>query len=114
MPQVESLVFGVCSGLLAKNFTSGYIFGVMTDDDRRTVRGGGLGAPAISGAAFAGLGLQFALAILFFLYVGKWLDAKLGTEPWLLVLGVFVGAGGGFYSIYRKLMGAQRQGADRR
>ena len=56
-----------------------------------------------SGLEFAGLGIQFVVAILLFLYLGKWLDGKLGTAPWLLILGVFVGAGGGFYSMYRKL-----------
>ena len=40
-----------------------------------------------------GLGLQFALAILVFTFVGQWLDRRLGTEPWLLLVGVFSGAG---------------------
>jgi F0F1-type ATP synthase assembly protein I len=62
-----------------------------------------------SAAAYAGLGLQFALAIVLFLFVGKWLDEKLGTSPWLLVAGVFLGATAGFYSIYRRLMADQRK-----
>jgi F0F1-type ATP synthase assembly protein I len=53
-----------------------------------------------------GLGMQFVVAILLFLFVGKWLDAKLGTSPWLLILGVFVGAGAGFYAMYRKVFGS--------
>jgi len=57
-------------------------------------------------AEFAGVGLQFALSIIVFLYVGQWLDRKLGTAPWLLVLGVFFGAGASFYSMYRKLTAA--------
>jgi len=56
---------------------------------------------------FAGVGLQFALSILVFLYAGQWLDRKLGTAPWLLLAGVFVGGAGSFYSMYRKLMAAQ-------
>jgi F0F1-type ATP synthase assembly protein I len=67
------------------------------------------GTGAGSGAAFAGLGLQFALAIVVFLYAGQWLDRRLGTGPLFLILGVFVGAGGAFYSMYRKLMAAQRR-----
>jgi len=63
---------------------------------------------------YAGLGLQFALAILLFVYLGQWLDRRLGTEPWLLLIGVFVGAGGGFYSIYRKLMADLRREEERR
>ena len=69
---------------------------------------------ANSGSAYMGLGLQFGLAIILFMFVGKWLDARLGTSPWLLILGVFVGAGGGFYSIYRRLMEDQRREDARR
>jgi ATP synthase protein I len=62
-----------------------------------------------SAGAYAGLGLQFAASILVFLYLGQWLDRRLGTDPWLLLIGVFVGAGGSFYSIYRKLMREQER-----
>ena len=58
-------------------------------------------------AGLAGVGLQFVITLLVFLYVGQWLDRKLGTAPWLLLVGVFVGAGASFYSMYRKLMAAQ-------
>lgn len=63
------------------------------------------GGPSV--AEFAGAGLQFALAILLFVFLGQWLDRRLGTAPWCLMGGVFLGAGGGFYSMYRKLMAAQ-------
>jgi F0F1-type ATP synthase assembly protein I len=33
-----------------------------------------------------------------------WLDRKLGTAPWMLGLGVFVGAGAGFYAMYRVIL----------
>lgn len=59
--------------------------------------------------AYAGLGLQFAVSILVFLFVGQWLDRKLGTAPVFLLVGVFVGAGGAFYSMYRKLMAIQAE-----
>jgi F0F1-type ATP synthase assembly protein I len=72
-----------------------------------------VGPTGISGAQYAGLGLQFAVAILLFLYLGSWLDGKLGTS-WLTIVGAFVGAGGGFYSIYRKLMAEQRADQARR
>ncbi len=71
-------------------------------------------AAGTSAAAYAGLGLQFALAILLFTFAGQWLDRRLGTEPWLLLVGVFTGAGGGFYSIYRRLMTDLRRDEERR
>jgi F0F1-type ATP synthase assembly protein I len=55
-------------------------------------------------ARFAGVGLQFAVTILVFLWLGTWLDRKLGTAPLFLYLGVFLGAGGAFYGMYRQLM----------
>lgn len=61
------------------------------------------------GAEYAGLGLQFALSILLFLFVGQWLDRRLGTDPWLMITGVFTGAGASFYSMYRKLMAIQER-----
>lgn len=54
---------------------------------------------------YAGIGLQFAVSIVVFLYVGQWIDGRLGTAPWGLIIGVFTGAGAAFYSMYRRLMG---------
>src|SRR6476620_6125392 len=62
------------------------------------------GGPSV--AEFAGVGLQFAVSILVFVFLGQWLDRKLGTAPWMLMLGVFLGAGASFYSMYRKLTAA--------
>lgn len=94
----------------------------MTDDRKHVPQGdsdesfggrrmsGGASA-GLSGAEFAGVGLQFAATILVFTFAGIWLDKRLGTSPWLLLLFVFLGAGGGFYSIYRKVVMAQRRDA---
>jgi ATP synthase protein I len=73
---------------------------------------GGGGGNGPSPASFAGAGVQFVVSILLFLYIGKWLDAKLGTAPWLLMAGVFVGAGAGFYSFYHRIMAASRDHGD--
>ncbi len=58
---------------------------------------------------YAGLGIQFAVAIVLFLKLGEWADRRLGTEPILLYVGVFIGAGAAFYSMYRGLMADQRK-----
>jgi len=63
----------------------------------------------VSGAEFAGVGLQFAVTIVVFMFAGIWLDRTLHTSPWLLLVCVFAGAAAGFFSIYRKLMSAQRR-----
>jgi F0F1-type ATP synthase assembly protein I len=58
--------------------------------------------------------MQFALTILVFAFGGIWLDKKLGTSPWLLLLMVFGGAGLGFWSMYRRLMGKRDRGSEKR
>lgn len=59
-------------------------------------------------ADLAGAGVQFAVAILVFLFLGRWLDGRLGTSPIFLLVGAFVGAAGGFYSMYQKVTAATR------
>ena len=73
----------------------------------RRLGAGGQDGPGAG--AYAGLGLQFAISILVLLWVGQWLDRRLGTAPILLIAGVFVGGGAAFYSIYRKLMAMQQR-----
>ncbi len=76
--------------------------------------GGGRRSTAPSAGEYAGVGLQFAFTIVAFMFAGMWLDRALGTSPWLLILFVFGGASAGFYSIYRKLMAAQRRADEAR
>ena len=74
--------------------------------------GGRRAEKGVSGAEFAGIGFQFAAAILVFVFLGVWLDRRLGTAPWLLIVCVFVGAAGGFYSMYRKMTTATSRDSD--
>lgn len=53
---------------------------------------------------YTGYGLTWALSTLLFLLGGWWLDGKVGTEPLFLILGAFVGAGAGFYSLYHHIV----------
>lgn len=49
---------------------------------------------------YLGLGLTWAVATLLFFFAGLWLDARLGTSPWLALVGAFFGGATGFYNIY--------------
>lgn len=66
------------------------------------------GSPGGAGAV-AGVGIQFAVSILLFLYVGQWLDRRFGWTPWGTLVGVLVGAVAGFTSLYRRLMAELRR-----
>lgn len=74
------------------------------------VKAGVRGSPTLGGAGrYVGLGLQFVIAILLFLWIGKWVDRQLGTDGPGVLVGVFVGAGAAFYSMYKSLMADQRR-----
>ena len=52
---------------------------------------------------YAGFGIQLAVTLLVFTWVGQWADRKLGTEGLLTVLAVLLGFGGSLYSLIRGL-----------
>lgn len=63
----------------------------------------------------AGIGIQFGLTIVVFVFGGVWLDRRFGTSPWCMLGCTFVGAAGGIYSMYRQAMAVERgQGEDRK
>lgn len=51
-----------------------------------------------------GIGITFTASILVFLYLGRWVDGKLGTEPLFLIVGVFTGFGLSILWMYRRLV----------
>ena len=57
---------------------------------------------------YSGIGFQFAAVVGAFSLGGHWLDGRLGTSPWILLLGVFTGFALGLYSLLSKLPGGTR------
>jgi F0F1-type ATP synthase assembly protein I len=54
------------------------------------------------------VGLELALSVLVGVLGGQWLDTRLGTEPWLMVSGLLLGAVAGFRTLWRALDKANR------
>jgi hypothetical protein len=52
---------------------------------------------------YAGLGVQLAVSLLVFVWVGQWADRKLGTGGVLTVVAAFLGFGGTMYWLIRSL-----------
>ncbi len=76
----------------------------------QTSTGPGGKRPKVPDAAqYAGLGVTFAGGIVLFTLLGVWLDGRLGTSPWGVILGVFVGFGLSLLWIYRKLVVQPRE-----
>ena len=76
------------------------------EEPRRKGRGGS--APASPGE-YLGHGLTMAASTLLFLWLGTKADGWLGTEPWLALLGAFLGAGAGFYHLIHHLVVVPRE-----
>lgn len=61
------------------------------DPDRQILRALGL---------MTQLGLSMAVSVIIGVMLGHWLDGKLGTSPWLLILGCIIGAAASFKVLY--------------
>jgi ATP synthase protein I len=64
-------------------------------------------------SAMMGVGLQFVVTVLVCLFAGQWIDGKLGTYPWLMIAGMMVGGGVGFWSLMR-VAKAENERAERK
>jgi ATP synthase protein I len=47
------------------------------------------------------IGMQLAIAVVAFFFLGRWLDGKFGTSPWLMITGAVLGGVGGMISFLR-------------
>ena len=52
---------------------------------------------------YAGLGVQLAVSMLVFVWIGQWLDRKLGAGGLVTVIAAFLGFGGTMYWLIRSL-----------
>ena len=59
--------------------------------------------------SMSSVGLELAIAVLLGLFAGLWADKKLGTGPWLMLLGLVFGMIAGARAIYRVVREADRQ-----
>ena len=61
------------------------------------------------GANLAGIGFQFAGAVLVFMGAGWFLDKKLGSGPWAMLAGMLLGLGVGFYVMVKSANAERRR-----
>jgi F0F1-type ATP synthase assembly protein I len=59
-----------------------------------------------------GLGFELVAPLLAGLFGGRWLDGRLGTAPWLVLVGAVTGAAAGMWSVYRRVVppGSSKRG----
>jgi hypothetical protein len=52
---------------------------------------------------YAGLGIQLAVSLLVFVWIGQWADRKLGTGGILTIVAALLGFTGTMFSVIRRL-----------
>jgi len=60
-------------------------------------------------AHYSTVGLEMGLAVAVGAGLGYYLDKRLGTHPWLMIVCLFFGIAAGFRSLYRALKRMQRE-----
>jgi F0F1-type ATP synthase assembly protein I len=59
-----------------------------------------------------GVGWYIAACIILGVMAGLWLDGKLSTKPWLMLLGLSLGLGCAFWGVYRMLFQVTKEEED--
>lgn len=60
-------------------------------------------------SSYSTVGLELVLSIIVGFLGGRWLDGKLGTHPWLSLVGFFFGVAAGFRTLWRAGRRMQRE-----
>ena len=71
--------------------------------------GPGRGRDLRTFARVGSVGIELAVSTTIGLLGGRWLDGKLGTEPWLTIVGLLIGVAAGFKSLIETARKAQRE-----
>ncbi len=79
----------------------------MAQEPKESPFGKGFGA----GYSIVGAGFQLVFSMLFFLGLGYLADRWLRTDPWLMLLGMLIGLGAGFYAFWLRIS-AMSKGQD--
>jgi ATP synthase protein I len=75
----------------------------------RTVPGSERGKQIKTFARVGALGIELAASTVIGLFGGQWLDGKLGTKPWLSIVGLILGVVAGFRSLYQTARSENRK-----
>jgi ATP synthase protein I len=55
----------------------------------------------VSYAVYSVVGIQLAVSVIAGLFFGNYIDKKIGTAPWLTIVGLVLGSAGGFYNLFK-------------
>ena len=72
------------------------------------------GKGAYNALSASSVGLELGIAVALGLAIGYWLDQRLGTAPWMLLLWLVIGFAAGFRGVLRAVRASDRAAADKR
>lgn len=72
------------------------------DDSPKVVQESLTKNPAKDFGPFLTMGLQLAISVVVFFFIGYWLDGEFGTSPWCTIVGAALGATGGLIKFLRE------------
>lgn len=62
--------------------------------------------------SLSSVGLEMGIAVILGLLFGRWLDGRIGTEPWMMILFTILGFAAGFKGVFRALRESDRIAAE--
>jgi F0F1-type ATP synthase assembly protein I len=81
----------------------------MDQREEKPIEGGTESSIMRSVAPYLTMGIQLAIPVVLFFFLGKWLDSKYDTSPWLMFAGLILGAIGGMIKFIQSVMALGRQ-----
>jgi len=67
---------------------------------------------AFQAMSASAVGLELGVAVIIGLFFGRWLDGKLGTAPWLMIVFLALGFAAGIIGLVRGAKRAEKASAD--
>jgi F0F1-type ATP synthase assembly protein I len=64
---------------------------------------------AVRGLKLSSVGIELALSVLIGLFAGRWVDSRLGTDPWLMIVGLGLGFAAGLRSLMKMMERATKE-----
>jgi len=60
-------------------------------------------------APYLGSGIQLAVTVVAFFFIGRWIDTKAGTSPLWMLIFAFLGITTGIYSFIKTVLAADKK-----
>lgn len=60
-------------------------------------------------APYLGSGMQLAVTVVAFFFIGRWIDSKMNSDPLWMLVSAFLGIALGLYAFIKTVLGADKK-----